>query len=275
MPKHPITDMALQKNYSSEEEIPEAARGLYEQTADGYVLSSEFAIKDERVDEFRENNRQMKAELDQMRTEYGRLQKQFEGVDPDQFAKFQEQLARVQEDEERQLIASGQIDEVVKRRTARLLDEKNAMFEAKSAAYTDLETNYNQLRDKFATSQARTQMDGLMSERGLRLRPQARQLMESQVTRDWTTDESGRLTLRDTTMIGESGDLMTPIEYVDRMVTQMDFLFEPNVGGGATGAESGGQRGQKMIQSGDVDAISANLADIASGKLRVNTDNNF
>lgn len=264
-----MTNMALKKQYETEEDIPEAARGMYEKTAEGYVLAEDYVIKDERVDEFRDNNRQLKAELDQMRTEYGRLQKQFEGVDPEQFQKFREQLARVQEDEERQLIASGQIDEVVKRRTARILDEKNSMFEAKSAAYSELEKNYNQLRDKFATSQARQQMDILMSERGLRLRPQARQLMESQVTRDWTTDEKGRLTLRDSTMIGETGDPMSPIEYVDRMVTQMDFLFEPNTGGGAGGGDSATSRREKVVRSGDMDAISANLADIASGKMRV------
>ena len=170
--------MALKRTYTNIDDIPEAARGLYSEVNGEYVLGDDFNIKDPRVDEFRDTNRQLKAQLDQVKSDFGRLQKQFEGVDADEYAQYKEHLSALQEEEERKLLATGQIDELVKRRVARTLDEKNQQLQSKAQAYDQLNEKYTNLSEQYATTQARHQMDALLNQKGLRPRAGARDEVE-------------------------------------------------------------------------------------------------
>lgn len=171
------------------------------------------------------------------------------------------------------MIKQGNIDEVVKRRTARLLDEKNAELKARGEAYDTLKVDHTKLTERFASVQAGTSMNTLISAAGLRVRAGAQDDLASRIKQDWTVDSDGALVARRKDMIGDGGATMEPGEYVSReLLERRSFFFEPAKGGGAEGNSDQRTGGKKTISSGDPMNFGRNLEDIASGKTQVSGD---
>ena len=70
--------MALKFVVDNLDDIEEAHRPLYVERDGKFALAVEGAVSNERLAEFRDNNRSLKKQLDD-------LSKQFEGVDVDKF----------------------------------------------------------------------------------------------------------------------------------------------------------------------------------------------
>lgn len=279
--------MKLKSKYASKGDIPAFAVALYEEADDGSYVPREGVDIDAlnsgmgggeggdnepggNRDEFRRRNRELQRALDETRSELGSIKKQFEGVDAEQFKAFQEQLAKMKEDEERELIKTGQIDEVVKRRTARILDERAQELKTRTDAYNELKSKYDALAGNHATMRAQNQMARLLSEKGLRVRKGAQTELDRLIASDWTVDEDGsRLKPRRDDLIGDDGGPMSEAEYVEKeLLGRCGFYFEPAKGGGAKGGdESPGSKGtvvaRKPLEMG------RNLEGIAKGEVTV------
>tara|TARA_R100001460_G_scaffold27881_10_gene55949 strand:+ start:557 stop:1399 length:843 start_codon:yes stop_codon:yes gene_type:complete len=275
----------LNKKYESESEIPAWARSMFVGSDEGGWTAAEGVPAEmfgagaapgggnDRLAEFRANNKKLTDELNATKSTLANMQKQYAGVDPEQFAKFQEQLSKVQEDEERKLIASGQIDEVVKRRTARLLDERNAELKQAKSAYEELSGQHKKLVGIHTTREAQLAMDRVIAENKLRVRSGAQEDLANRIASDWTYDaDSKALKIQNQQLKGENGvDDMSPADYVRKeLLGKRSFFFEAASGGGAGGGESSDvvSDGAALIKR-DPMAIGRNLEDIAAGKKRI------
>lgn len=276
--------MKLKRKYSKQSDVPSYATFMYEEVDGSYVpregvdieaLEAAFGGNEDREpgddrDEFRRRNRALQTQLDTTRSELGTIRKQFEGVDADDFRKFQVELGKVAEEEERKLIASGQIDEVVKRRTGRILDERNAELKTRTDAFNDLTTKYEALAGNHATMRAQNQMARLLSEKGLRVRKGAQTELDRLIAADWTVAEDGkRLKPRREDMRGDDGGPMSETYYVEKeLLGRCGFYFESAKGGGAQGGVDEQQQKGVTVARTPLD-MGRSLEAIAKGEVTV------
>jgi len=272
----------LRYSYDTKDEIPEPFRELYTERDGKWVLEVEGAPKGEsggggadpaKLDEFRSANNQLRQQLEEQKAEFGRFKKQFSGVDPEEFAQFRQKLDEMAEDEERKLIAQGNIEEVVKRRTAKLLEEKNTEIKNRTDAYEELRQKYDKLSGSYAQSQALTRIDALISEQGLQVRKGAKEDLAHRITQDWSVSEDGTLEPKRKDLIGETGSAMDPTEYVTKeLLGKRGFFFEPASGGGSKGNDGGDGPPSGGVISRDPLSIGKNLKDLAAGRKTVSRD---
>lgn len=267
--------MDLERSYDNEADIPAGLTALYSEQGGKFVLA-DLGITANTADadslrQQRKDNTELSLQLGQSKAALGRLEKQFEGVDADQFAQFREQLSKIGEEEERKLMATGQIDEVVKRRTAGVLSEINSRLENKTQAYDKLHASNTKLEKLFAGMQAGIKIDSIISERGLRVVDGAKEDLADRIGKDWTVDGDGRLAPRREDMLGENGAPIEPMDYVTReLLAKRPFFFAKAQGGGAGGNQQEGRReGGKTIDHNDIHGIGQNLEAVANGKMKV------
>ena len=102
--------MALKFVVDNIESVEESQRSLYEKGSDGkYTLAVEGAVGKDKLDEFRNNNIELKKQLEK-----------FKDVDP---AKYQDAMKTLKALEEKKLIDAGNLEEVVASRVAELRQE--------------------------------------------------------------------------------------------------------------------------------------------------------
>src|SRR5215469_15278303 len=98
--------MAIKFKAKSKEEIPAELQSLYVERDGGFVLDVDGAVDKSKLEEFRAYNITLSNEL----TEH---KKRFEGIDPDEVRKLQEEKQKL---EEAQQIKGGEVDKVVQGR---------------------------------------------------------------------------------------------------------------------------------------------------------------
>lgn len=273
--------MTLKRKYDSADQIPVYARGLYTESEDGFTviegvdldeMTRAFRPSEPDKNEFRDNNRRLKSQLDQTKARLGELEKMTQGVDPESFEAYREQLQREQDEEDRKLLERGLFDQVYERKSKRFHEEKNKEIAERQKAYEKLEREHSKLRDRYAQDRAINKMTSMIEERQLRTRPNAREDLAVRIREDWTLDDRGELVPRRQDLLGEDGAPISPTAYVDReLIDRRNYFFEPATGGGARGADGGGPDGGRTIAS-DPETFGKNLDAIAKGKVRVNRD---
>src|SRR5512142_1751248 len=91
--------MALKFKIKAKDEIPADQQALYVEREGAWVLDVDGAVDRSKLDEFRANNIALSNQLAEQK-------KRFEGIDPEQVRKLEEQQA----------LASGQIEKVIEGR---------------------------------------------------------------------------------------------------------------------------------------------------------------
>jgi len=274
----------LRKKYDSQDDIPDYARGLYEERDGAFHLRDDIQIEgaappasggnDDRLAEFRDRNRALNQQLERMKSEMGQLRSQFEGIDPEAVKKFQERIGEIEEEEERKLIQAGNIDEVVQRRTARMLDDKNKEVKQAREAYSELKSQHEKLVGNYTSMQALDKVTRMIDERNLRVRSGAKLDLADRIRADWTTDADGNLVPKRKDLMAEDGSPIKPEEYVQHeLLDRRSFFFEPARGGGSGGNDAPESKDdQKGLVARDPVAIGKNMEAIAKGEKRVAQD---
>ena len=272
--------MVLKRSYSTIDEIPEAVQDSYTQAEDGtWVINVEgAAVVDpdmvERHKEFRSNNRELQAQVDALNGQLGDFRQRFDGIDDDMLNNLRTLAAQAQQDEESALLAKGQIDEVIKRRTSALLEDLNSEIASRDKAYSTLQTEHDALMAKHATTTAITSILELVDGQGFKAKPGTMVDLKDRISIDWTVNKDGNMVLKRKSpdLVGSDGGDMTPREYVQKQLIQRrPYLFESAQGGGAEG--SAGGNAEQVISTADADAFGANLEDIAAGKIKARMAN--
>lgn len=193
--------------------------------------------------------------------------KAFDGVDP---AKYKAIMQRLEGDEETQMIAKGDINGIVERRTAKHREalerkvheaEQKAMAEAKKA-------------ERFASRVLEAQVREAASKAGMF--PYAVDDALFRARDIFSLDESGKaVQMREGTMVlGKDGKTpYSPAEWLDSMKETAPHWFPAS--GSGTGSPAGGRGpaspGSARVVSSDPTEFGRNLEDIASGKAVVRT----
>lgn len=204
--------------YSKQDEIPEALREHYTESNGKWVLNCEGAAPSAKVDEFRQNNIELKKKLDR-----------FKDVDPE---KYRELLDREASFEAPRATDKTKVEELVAKRTAQMAADHD---KALSATKADNESLRAEL--------ARLQIDGAVtsaaSEFGLR--SSASEDVISRARSVWRLGDDGKPVAMngDEKIYGRAGEPISMKEWVETLSKSAPHLFEPNGGSNASGSGAG------------------------------------
>lgn len=216
--------------------VEEAMRPLYVESNGSYTLDVEGAVPKSKLDEFRMNNIELSKKLDSLK-----------GVDAEKYTKLLELQARV---DEKKLIDSGKIDEVVESRI--------------SSLRSDYEQKSQQAQQQIATLMSSLQQRALSAEIGsVAIKSGVQETAIDDVmlraSGVFSMDEHGALVAKDAkgnVLYGKNGiDPLTTEEWVKSLVKFAPHLFKASSGGSAPGgsyssATRGNMSAVQKIQSG-------------------------
>lgn len=239
------------------EEVPEALRSLYKQEGDKFVLQAEGLVTKEKLDEFRENNIQLKKQIDE-------LSGKFKDIDP---TKYQELLKAQQEQGDKKLIDEGKLDELLAQRTERMRQDFEAQTAALKKAAEEGNAKANGYYGQLSTLLIENELTKAAQVAGIR--PSAmedvilrgRNIFKLEGEKVVPFGQDGK------PVYGKTGSEYLSIgEWVQSLSDKAPHLFEASKGGGAGGGKGGSGL---TVSVRDQSALSGNLEKIASGEVRV------
>lgn len=216
--------MALQFVVDSLESVPEAHRPLYAEKDGKFILGVEGAVSSDKLTEFRDNNRTLKRQNDE-------LTAKFADIDPE---KYRELTAQEQKLRDKQLIDSGKVDELIAERVAAMRGDHDKQLKAVAGERDGMKKQLESLvidgalRDAASKAGvAPTAIDDVL----LRGRGTFRLVDGKAVAMDG-----------DKQIFGKDGESLGVTEWVGGLAEKAPHLFPPSTGGGAPkgGVGSGG-----------------------------------
>ena len=230
--------MALKSFLTNLEGISDALKSEYTATDGGYTLNVDNADFNSRLAEFRNNNITYRQDKEKLESELAK----FKGVEP---AKYAEMSRKLQELEDKKLLDSGQIDELVAQKAAKFKSE----YEDQINVLTENIEKANQQAATYKGS-----LDGLavndliskaISDIG-KLNKGALPDVLARAANVWKVNENGVPVALDgdKKLYGKDGkDYLTATEWAENLRQQAPYFFEGNTGGAAPGSPSAGNDG--------------------------------
>lgn len=222
--------MALKAKLTADEAqaLPEATRSFYRQAGDGFVLDAEGV----------EDVSGLKTALDKERDARRAAEKaakdaaaRFGDIDPE---KAREALQRLHDLEDKNMLAAGQVDEVVAKRTERM----RADYEAQMKRFgSDLETERAE-KSKLSGRLSEVLIDSGLREAAVKAGVKSTALIDLQLRgrNVWKLKDGQPVPYRDdgTTLFGKNPPApMTMDEWVASLQAEAPHLFETNKGAGS------------------------------------------
>lgn len=260
--------MALKTVVRSLDEVEEQFRGLYSATSEGFVLQMDGlppgAVPKSKLDEFRDNNIQLKRQLDELKE----LAQKFEGVDLDKIQKDQEELQKIRD---KKLLDEGKVDELLAQRTEQMRKDLTNQNESMKRALEQTQAENQSLKTRLGEVMVESHISSAVTGKAV-VRKGAMADVLSRARQTWRLNDEGKLVAMDGTDIkyGKDGKApLTPAEWAESLISEAPYLFEGNAGGGGggSGSGSGGANGQRRIDRGDKEAVSSNIDKIAKGEV--------
>ncbi len=256
------------------DEVPEAARELYVQVGEDFVLDVDDTEYKTRINEFRTNNidlQKLNAQLKQDADEAQKLRevaKEYEGIDPD---KAREALEKLKKIEEKQLMDAGKIDELLHQRTENMRSDYEGKISALTKTLDERESTLGTMKDRLKTEVIDNRLQVAVGKVAA-VRKGAMRDVLSRGREEWTLDDEGNPVPRGpdgNVLYGKDGQSpITMEEWAQGLVKETPYLFEPSAGGGGPGDLGGGEDARTVGR--DYDSLrDVPLEDIASGKVRV------
>lgn len=205
------------------EKLPDFLQDGYEQNSDGtYKLKEvEGMIDKKKLDEFRENNRTLQTQIEEVQTQLA----VFEGVDVDKFKELQEQQRQL---EEKELIEAGDIDKIVEARIKPVVEAKDKEIKALAEQNSTANTQLSVLMIDDVTADLATAV-GVESTALMDVKSRARSQFKIKDGKAVAVDGEGNA------VYGEDG--VTPLaldkSWMENLKTNAPHLFKPAKGTGA------------------------------------------
>ena len=241
--------MSLKGTVTNLEEVSEGMRDFYKDNGNGsFSLQVEGLVPKTKVNEFRDNNIKLNNEIEEMN-------KKFSGIDMEQYQEAMGLLEATKQSKHADMIKAGNFDDVLKMKT----EEYQKQLEESNTKYTGIEGKYKNL---LIESQVTNEINSLGN-----VRQGALTDIQNRAKGIWNVEE-GRLVAKDANgmkILNEGGTEISPKEWAKNLMASAPYLFEASSGGGSS--SSGHTGGQKTIDSSN---LLGNLADVASGKTKVN-----
>lgn len=221
--------MALKRKYQTKAEIPVEHLPFYAEREGAWFLDADDSEIKLRLDEFRENNKGLLKQLDE-------LKKRYEGIEPEDVRKLADEKRKLEEAQAlRAATSADEVEKVIENRVKGL----KADWEKQVTA---LSTERDALNGRLTAIQIDQGVITSATKRGLRptaipdITARARIVFK-------LVEGSPRAFERDGQSIRYGKDGISPMtldEWVDAQVAEAPHLFESNAGGGAAGNGSGG-----------------------------------
>lgn len=176
--------------------------------------------------------------------ELQRLQKQFEGIDPEIVKKV---FAQLDQDEEAKLIAEGKVNEVIQKRTEKMREEHAKLLNAETTRANNAEAYANKFKQSVVQGQivqAAVELEAL---------PEATADIAFLAQSKFALDEDGKAVAVDESgevVIGKDGKTpLSPKEWVESLREQKPYFWPKPNGSGAQGSTN--TKGQVDILKAD------------------------
>ncbi|MGN5766299.1 hypothetical protein ACNQO6_18310 [Acinetobacter calcoaceticus] len=176
--------------------------------------------------------------------ELQRLQKQFEGIDPEIVKKV---FAQLDQDEEAKLIAEGKVNEVIQKRTEKMREEHARLLNAETTRANNAEAYANKFKQSVVQGQivqAAVELEAL---------PEATADIAFLAQSKFVLDEDGKAVAVDESgevIIGKDGKTpLSPKEWVESLREQKPYFWPKANGTGAPGSTN--TKGQVDILKAD------------------------
>jgi hypothetical protein len=225
----------LKKVLETLEGLTEEVKGLYKKEADGkFHLQLEAGDDDtkRKLDEFRENNIRLQKERDE-------LLKKFAGIDLEEIAGLKK---RLQEIDDKKMLDSGKIDELVAQRVERIKSEYENQVKKMKEALDEKDKALGTTTQKLSTVLIDSEITRAVNSVGV-IRKEAMRDILARGREIWRLDENGKPIPKegDHLLYGKDGKAsLTFDEWAKTLLESAPFLFEGSAGGGAGGGRGDG-----------------------------------
>lgn len=265
--------MALKAVLKSLDNLPDEIKTHYKKLDDGtYVLDTDTGDYDKRLSEFRSNNKTLNEAVQKARAD---LEK-FKDVDIDLYNAAREQIAKLEEIEESELLKKGKVgfDQVLTKRTE-ALKRQYEEGQRKIIAERDEYKNKNSELQSRINEMVLDQQTDLVFNEIARPRKSALDDIRARVRRAAKVDEEGNISFPN--VKNAKGEEATFRDFAEALVKEADHLFESAGGGGSGGgARSRAKEDPKLrtlVHDGSSPIVlgANDLDDVASGKAVIKT----
>jgi hypothetical protein len=256
--------------YENKEDIPEGLEASYPAANGGYelILEGGPGPDNTKLDEMRTNNRKLAETKQALESELGRLKKDAEKFNSEEFEGYRSHLEKIQGDEDEADLKAGKYEAVFERRRKQEREAAAAKYAEKAKAYDELKASEATLKARHTKHVTVGRIQAALSAADLRIRKGALDNVNLQIASDWQIDDKDKMIPNN--LFGESGEPMTEKEYGKHLLENKSFFFEPAKGGGSGGGSKTAVRdGVLLISKDDAVAISMHTKDIATGKAKV------
>jgi len=236
--------MAIKYTYNDVSDIPEGFESLFTQDDSGvFTMSQVEGIAEKgKLDEFRENNIDLRKQIEDHAATMANLETKFSGVDLDKWKEFQEKESAMAEQQrkidEQELIDKGDVDTLIQRRVDEVLAAKEKELGSLKGDHdskvNDLQSQLMSYESQFSSLVIDRELASLSSDRGV-----AASAVEDVLTRGRATFkvEDGRPVAYDSDGLKMySEDAVTPLsvgEWLDGLSEKAPHLFNKSTGAGA------------------------------------------
>lgn len=249
--------MALKTTYENAQDIPEGMESLYTEDGGTFSLTGIEGLVDKgRLDEFRDNNIQLRRDIERSESDsrtamekfeeqsaaMKALEEKFSGIDMDEWNSLQESKKAVEDKAQaladKKLIESGDVDTLINQRVEEVLAAKTREFEEMRSDYeskvSGLETNLTNYDSRLATLLVDNEITRFATEHGVRTSAiedvlyRGRGLFRVEDGQAIALDESGRKVYAD--------DAVTPLTisgWLGGLADTAPHLFEASTGAGS------------------------------------------
>ena len=226
---------------------------LYKKRDDGkFQLEAEGAVDSVKLDGFRSNN----VELTEANKELLTQLKAFEGVDP---AKYKSFLDKFQSDEEKKLLKDGNLDEVIKLRTANIVKDYTEQLAAKEKLIAKLTDDTTRATGDKDTYIVENELRKAVSNPDVGFQPNVADIIKDSVLKEFKHKDGKVIRVKpDGSLVyGKNGDPQGLDEFVQGYAKAHPYLVMPSSGGGASNDASKhkGTNGYKTMPRVEFDKL--------------------
>ena len=247
---------------ASLDEVDEGLRDFYTKTETGFVLDVDGDTYKGKLDEFRKENITTRKQREELEAKL----KAFEGVDPEAYRKLLELQAKMEGEQDAELLKAGKFDEVLKKRTQTM--EQDFTNKLKAAQRNEQAANEKlaALMDRFESLAIRTSVIEQVTKAGTPVQG----ALDDIINRGRTVfgvDENGEIVNK--SWNNKKGEKGTLEEWALDLIDRAPFLFESPKSGASRGSQSrAGPNGIKIIKN-DPRLINQYRKEIQEGKVQV------
>jgi hypothetical protein len=252
----------LKKRYTSQDDIPEAAKAFYTKADSGdWILDLEGEDNTDKgkVAEFRQKNIEL-IERDKAIT--AKLAA-FDGVDPETVKRALASLSKQQDEQVAGMMKRGEFDKVLEMEKGRLAQSHQAQLDALQGERNAFETKAKTLGGRFGDILLAQKIDEAMTSKKLRPHANARADLMARAKLVFSINDAVDDITPSEGVYDAKGKPYTAASWLDVQVAQAGHLFEGGTGGGA-GRSGTGNAGKALYNRDDFQSDPEGFAKVSA-----------